>query len=75
MSKKLLFGLFLLFSAARGLAWTDGELLIWISDNRGYRALGELGKKFAQEMGVPVRVETQEQVTEKFQAAAHWQRS
>ena len=70
MSKKLLFGLFLLFSAARGLAWTDGELLIWISDNRGYRALGELGKKFEQEMGVSVKVETLEEIPDKFQAAA-----
>jgi maltose/maltodextrin transport system substrate-binding protein len=70
MSKTLLFGLFLLFSAARGLAWTDGELLIWISDNRGYRALGELGTKFEQEMGVPVKVETQEEITNKFQVAA-----
>ena len=30
----------------------------------------ELGKKFEQEMGVAVKVETQEQITEKFQAAA-----
>jgi maltose-binding protein MalE len=59
MSKKLLFGFFLLFSAARGLAWTDGELLIWISDDSGYRALDKLGKKFEQEMGVSVKVETQ----------------
>ncbi len=54
----------------RAGAWTEGELLIWISDNRGFRALGELGKKFEEEMGVPVKVETQEQITEKFQAAA-----
>ena len=70
MSKKLLFGLFVLFSAVRGFAWTDGELLIWITDNRGYHALGELGKKFEQEMGVPVKVETQEEIPNKFQAAA-----
>ena len=70
MSKKLLFGLFLLFFAARGLAWTDGELLIWISDNRGYRALDALGKKFEQDMGVSVKVETQEEITNRFQAAA-----
>ena len=70
MSKRVLFGLFLLFPAVRGLAWTDGELLIWISDNRGYRALGELGKKFEQKMGVPVKVETQEEITNKFQVAA-----
>jgi maltose/maltodextrin transport system substrate-binding protein len=70
MSKKLLFGLFALFLAVRGFAWTDGELLIWISDNRGYHALGELSKRFEQEMGVSVRVETQEEITNKFQVAA-----
>ena len=70
MSKKLLFGFFLLFSAARGLAWTDGELLIWISDDSGYRALDKLGKKFEQEMGVSVKVETQGEITNKFQVAA-----
>ena len=70
MSKKLLFGLFVLFSAVRGIAWTDGELLIWITGNRGYHALGELGKRFEQEMGVPVKVETQEEIPDKFQAAA-----
>jgi maltose/maltodextrin transport system substrate-binding protein len=70
MNKKLLFGWFVLFSAVRGFAWTDGELLIWITDNRGYQALGELGKKFEQEMGVSVKVETLEEIPDKFQAAA-----
>jgi maltose/maltodextrin transport system substrate-binding protein len=70
MNKKLLFGWFVLFSAVRGFAWTDGELLIWITDNRGYQALGELAKKFEQEMGVSVKVETLEEIPDKFQAAA-----
>ena len=70
-SKKLLFALFVVLSAARGFAWTDGELLIWISDNRGHDTLVELGKKFEQEMGVSVKVETQEEITDKFQIAAH----
>ncbi|HEY5814349.1 MAG TPA: hypothetical protein VIT23_17050, partial [Terrimicrobiaceae bacterium] len=62
MSVKL-FIVALVFSLApRAFAWTEGELLIWISDNRGFRALEELGKKFEQEMGVPVKVETQEQI-------------
>ena len=56
MIKKLLCGIFLIFSAAQAFAWTDGELLIWISDNRSYHALGDLGKKFEQELGVPVKV-------------------
>jgi maltose/maltodextrin transport system substrate-binding protein len=70
MIKKLLCGTFLGFFAAQAFAWTDGELLIWISDNRAYHALGDLGKAFEKDVGVPVKVETQEKITEKFQAAA-----
>jgi maltose/maltodextrin transport system substrate-binding protein len=61
---------FVLFSAAQAFAWTDGELLIWISNNRAYHALGDLGKKFEKEVGAPVKVETQEEITDKFQEAA-----
>jgi maltose/maltodextrin transport system substrate-binding protein len=70
MIKKLLCGIIFVLSAARAFAWTDGELLIWISDNRAYHALGDLGKTFEKDVGVPVKVETQEQITEKYQAAA-----
>ena len=70
MSKNLLVIVFVVLSAIRGFALTEGELLVWISDNRGFKALAELGKKFEEEMGVPVKVETQEQITEKFQTAA-----
>ncbi len=70
MIKKFLCAILLAFSPAQVFAWTDGELLIWISDNRAYHALGELGKAFEKDVGVPVKVETQEQITEKFQAAA-----
>ncbi len=70
MSKKLLSALFLMFSSFQAFAWTDGELLIWISDNRAYHTLGEMGKKFEKEFGVPVKVETQEEITDKFQSAA-----
>ena len=70
MMKKLLGGILFVFSAAQAFAWTDGELLIWISDNRAYHALGDLGKTFEKDVGAPVKVETQEQITDKFQAAA-----
>jgi maltose/maltodextrin transport system substrate-binding protein len=70
MIKKLLCGIFLALSVAKAFAWTDGELLIWISDNRAYHALGDLGKQFEKDIGAPVKVETQEQITDKFQAAA-----
>jgi maltose/maltodextrin transport system substrate-binding protein len=70
MIKKLLCGIIFGLCAAQAFAWTDGELLIWISDNRAYHALGDLGKTFEKDVGVPVKVETQEEITEKFQAAA-----
>src|ERR1700730_18732775 len=70
MMKKLLGGILFGLCAAQAFAWTDGELLIWISDNRAYHALGDLGKTFEKDVGVPVKVETQEQITEKYQAAA-----
>ena len=63
-------GLLVIVSSGRGLAWKDGELLIWISANRGHRALVELGQKFEKEFGVSVEVQTQDDITNKFQAAA-----
>ncbi len=70
MIKYILVTVILLASAVRGLAWTNGEILIWTTDNRGFRAMAELGKKFEEEMGVPVKVETQEGITDKFRSAA-----
>jgi maltose/maltodextrin transport system substrate-binding protein len=68
-SKKSLCLIFVLFSAAQAFAWTDGELLIWISSNRPFHALSDLGEAFEKEIGAQVKVETQEQIIEKFQAA------
>src|SRR5436190_10271636 len=67
--KKALCLIFVLFSAAQAFAWTDGELLIWMSSNRPFHALSGLGKTFEKEIGAPVKVETQEQIIDKFQAA------
>jgi maltose/maltodextrin transport system substrate-binding protein len=67
--RKSLCPILVLFTAAQAFAWTDGELLIWISNNRPFHALGEQGKAFEKEVGAPVKVETQEQIIEKFQAA------
>jgi maltose/maltodextrin transport system substrate-binding protein len=70
MRRMLLVALLVIVSSTRGLAWKDGELLIWISANRGHRALVELGEKFEKEFGVSVEVQTQDDITNKFQAAA-----
>jgi maltose/maltodextrin transport system substrate-binding protein len=70
MRRMLFFAVLVIVSSGHALAWKDGELLIWISDNRGYRALVELGQKFEKEFGVSVEVQTQDDITNKFQAAA-----
>jgi len=48
----------------------EGELLIWINGDKGYRGLQQVGDKFAEELGVPVKVEAPEGVTDKFFQAA-----
>ena len=69
-SKKSLCLIFVLFSAAQAFAWTDGELLIWITSNRPFHALSDLGKAFEKEVGAPVKVETHDQIIDRFQSAA-----
>jgi maltose/maltodextrin transport system substrate-binding protein len=70
MITKLAFGLFLLSSTFQAFAWTDGELLVWIGGDKGHNGLAEVGKKFEKDLGVPVKVETPDGLTDKFQAAA-----
>src|SRR5580693_2820937 len=70
MIEKLVSGLFLLCSVIQAYAWTDGELLVWIGGDKGYRGLSEVGKKFEKDLGVPVKVEAPDGLTDKFQAAA-----
>jgi len=70
MTRHFFCGFFLLASALSALAWTNGELLVWINGDKGYRGLAEVGKKFEKDLGIPVKVEAPEGATDKFQAAA-----
>jgi maltose/maltodextrin transport system substrate-binding protein len=70
MNKNLLCAIFVLLSAVRAFSWTDGELLVWIGVEKGWRGLAELGKKFEKDLGIPVKVETPDGLTDKFQSAA-----
>jgi maltose/maltodextrin transport system substrate-binding protein len=70
MITKVLSGFLLLCSVAHLYAWTDGELLVWIGGDKGSRGLAEVGKKFEKDLGIPVKVETPDGLTDKFQAAA-----
>jgi maltose/maltodextrin transport system substrate-binding protein len=70
MAKNLLLWIFVFWSTVRAFAWTDGELLIWVNRDKGYRALVELGDEFQKDLRIPVRVETPDNLTDKFQSAA-----
>lgn len=48
----------------------EGELLIWINGDKGYNGLQKVGDRFAQETGIPVKVEYPDKLTDKFQKSA-----
>jgi maltose/maltodextrin transport system substrate-binding protein len=50
-------------------AWANGELLIWMDNQRG-RALEPIANKFQSELGIKVTIETPQQVTDSFPIAA-----
>ena len=57
MIRQVVSGLLLICSAFQALAWTDGELLVWIGEDKGHRGLAEVAQKFEKEVGLPVKVE------------------
>ena len=61
---------FVILSTVRAFAWVEGEVLVWIGGDKGWRGLAELGKKFENESGIPVKVEPLDGLTDKFQSAA-----
>jgi maltose/maltodextrin transport system substrate-binding protein len=50
-------------------AWTNGELLIWMDNERG-RALQPIVNKFEADLGIKVTIETPEKITDSFPIAA-----
>jgi maltose/maltodextrin transport system substrate-binding protein len=50
-------------------AWTNGELLIWMDNDRG-RALEPIVKTFEADLGLKVTIETPEKITDSFPIAA-----
>jgi maltose/maltodextrin transport system substrate-binding protein len=68
--KRLLFTLSALFLVPIHLfAWTNGELLIWMDNQRGH-ALEPIARKFESDLGIKVRIETPENITDSFPMAA-----
>lgn len=57
-------------SANATAAIEEGQLTIWINGDKGYNGLAELGKKFEEEMGVPVTVAFPDDLANKFAQVA-----
>src|ERR1700738_1049865 len=50
-------------------AWINGELLIWMDNERG-RSLQPIVNKFESDLGLKVAIETPEKITDSFPIAA-----
>ena len=57
------------FFAVEANAWTNGELSVWMDPDRG-RALEPIVKKFTDDSGIKIKIESPEKLTENFGLAA-----
>lgn len=48
------------------MAFERGELLIWINSDKGFNGLAKVGKRFERDTGIPVTVETPEDLTSQY---------
>lgn len=48
------------------MAFERGELLVWINSDKGFNGLAEVGRRFEQETGIPVTVETPDDLTSQY---------
>jgi maltose/maltodextrin transport system substrate-binding protein len=67
--KKIILLLTLGLMATRAFAWTDGELLVWMDADRTH-ALEPVLKKFADQYGIKVHLESPQNITDSFPTAA-----
>ena len=67
--KRYLLAVFLWLLAAPAYSWTNGDLLIWMDAERGW-SLEAISQKFKDQFGINVWIETPENITDSFPAAA-----
>lgn len=65
--------LLFLFSVLTQPAWAveRGTLHIWINNDKGFNGLAEVGRRFETDTGVPVVVETPDDLTSQFDHAGY----
>ena len=70
MKKLALLALTAAIAANTAHAFSEDELVIWLGGDKAFKGLAEVGQVFEEELGVKVRVENPEGVTDRFQQAA-----
>ena len=58
------------FFAIKANAWTNGELSIWMDPDRAH-ALEPIVKRFTEDSGIKIKIESPERLAENFGMAAH----
>ena len=70
IKKALVSAIALTMAAGTAQAFSEDELVIWVGGDKAYTGIAEVGKLFEEEMGIQVRIEIPENVTDRFQQAA-----
>ena len=70
IKKALASALALTIAAGTAQAFSEDELVIWVGGDKAYNGITEVGKLFEEKMGIKVKVEIPENVTDRFQQAA-----
>ena len=68
--KALAAAITLTVAATNAQAFSDDTLTIWVGGDKAYNGIREVGEQFEKELGIKVRVEIPENVTDRFQQVA-----
>ena len=70
IKKSLAAAMALTMAASTAQAFSKDEITIWVGGDKAYNGIRQVGELFEKEMGIKVRVEIPENVTDRFQQAA-----
>ena len=70
IKKALVSAIALTMAAGTAQAFSEDELVIWVGGDKAYTGIADVGKLFEEDMGIKIKVEIPENVTDRFQQAA-----
>ena len=70
LKKSLAAAIALTVAASTAHAFSKDELTIWVGGDKAHQGISKVGELFEEDMGIKVRVEIPENITDRFQQAA-----